>query len=85
MSDGPSNEKEIGAYIHCGKCLRDIPAGVSPAEYARTEAGWTPRGLQLWCRRHDLNIMHVDFEGHRHKANTTARDPEAAPPPGERH
>ena len=85
MSDGPGNDQEIGAYIHCGKCLHEIPAGTSPVEYARTEIGWTPRGFQVWCRRHDCNILHVDFEGQKHKANTTCKAADVAPPKGQRH
>lgn len=63
---------EIVQYMHCSKCLSDIPSGVSPAQHARLEVGWTKLGLQVWCRRHNCNVMHVDFEGAQHKANTTA-------------
>lgn len=69
----PSNNKEIVAFIHCKKCLAQRPLSTSPAEWAQTEVGWTMRGLQLWCRRHDINLLHVDFEGHKHPANTTAK------------
>ena len=75
---GPSNRNEIVAYLHCGLCLGEIKALVektgesqSPAEYADTEVGWTELGLQLWCRRHNVNICHIDFEGVQHRANTT--------------
>jgi hypothetical protein len=35
------------------------------------EAGWTQLGFQVWCRNHNVNILHVDFEGHKHPANAT--------------
>jgi hypothetical protein len=58
------NSKEIQAFIHCGACLKEsLPQNI--------EAGWTPLGFQVWCRNHDCNIVHVDFEGSKHKANTT--------------
>jgi hypothetical protein len=78
MSDGPSSNKEILAFIHCSFCVREIVDKVqetgepqSPAEYQKLEIGWTQLGLQVWCRRHDCNVMHIDFEGQRHPANTT--------------
>ncbi len=50
---------DIGAFIHCKKCLQGECN-------QRLEVGWTEQGLQVWCRRHDMNIIHIDFEGHRH-------------------
>ena len=61
---------EIKMYHHCRKCLEELPAGESPSSYQRISAGWTKRGLQIWCDRHEANIMHVDFEGQTHPANT---------------
>lgn len=66
------NTNEISGFIHCGMCLREVPKGTSPREYAQLEVGWTGLGLQIWCRRHEANVMHIDFEEHRHPANTTA-------------
>lgn len=67
-----SNENEIEAYIHCGKCLDEMPQGVSPKDWQRIQAGWTTLGLQVWCTRHECNVMHVDFQGQKHPANTNA-------------
>jgi len=64
---------KILMYMHCKKCLKDLPAGQSPRGYAAIEAGWTKLGLQLWCKRHEKNILHVDFEGHKHPAELNAR------------
>ena len=34
------------------------------AEYMRLDVGFTKAGLQVWCRRHDANVVHIDFRGH---------------------
>ena len=56
---------EIEAYIHCGECLKELPQDQSPMEFARTQTGWTEKGLQIWCNRHDLNIADLDFLGQK--------------------
>lgn len=68
-----TNENVINAYIHCTKCLEELPGGVSPMEYSRTQAGFTPEGIQVWCNRHDANVMHIDFDGMKFRANTTRK------------
>ena len=68
-----TNEKvpnEIISYFHCGMCLQEIPDGVSPAVWADLEFGFTEKGLQVWCRRHDCNLIHIDFEDQKHPAIT---------------
>jgi hypothetical protein len=75
----PSNENEIVAFQHCAKCLAELPPGTSPREWARFEFGWTMRGLQVWCVRHECNVLHIDFEGHKHPANATAKVDKDAP------
>lgn len=71
----PPNTKEIVMFMHCGLCLKERPKDVSPADYAKIEVGWTKQGLQVWCARHDVNVLHVDFEGQKHPANTLAKIP----------
>lgn len=66
-----SNAKEIVAFMHCGRCLTELPEGKSPQEWGSVEVGWTPEGLQVWCKRHDCNVLHIDFEGQKHPANIT--------------
>jgi hypothetical protein len=68
----------ISAYFHCTNCLDNRPKGTSPAEWVRLEAGFTKDGLQIRCQRCDLNICHIDFEGHRHPANFAGTDLEEA-------
>lgn len=68
-----SNDLQIRAYMHCGLCLDNLPSGESPESFARFSVGWTDEGLQVWCSRHKCNVLHVDFEGRKHPANTTRR------------
>lgn len=74
MTDLP-NTNSILSYLHCRQCIEEVKAGaaigMSPAEYQQLEIGWTKPGLQVWCRRHQSNVVHIDFEGQRHPANTT--------------
>lgn len=71
-----SNENNIGMYLHCKICASAIPEGESPATHARIAVGWTPVGIQIWCSRHDINIMHIDFQGNRHPADLTIANKE---------
>jgi len=65
------NTLSISTYFHCARCLEDRPEGESPASFARLAAGFTKEGLQVWCVRHECNIMHVHFQGMKHPANLT--------------
>lgn len=70
MSSVP-NTKEIKAYLHCNLCWREKPKNVFIRDYQQLEVGWTDLGIQVWCRRHNVNIVHIDFEKNKHPANTT--------------
>ena len=77
------NENGIGQFLHCILCLEELKNGrnadglvrktTSPHVYAWFEVGWTKQGIQIWCARHDCNILHIDFEGAKHKADTTRK------------
>jgi len=79
MKNG-NDKPEIGAdnqiltFIHCALCVGDIQAGRaeghSPQSYSNYSVGWTPRGLQVWCNRHNCNVANIDFEGAQHPAVT---------------
>lgn len=74
MTTFPSNELNILMYMHCGLCLKELKEQQieqSPRDYAQLEVGWTKIGLQVWCKRHECNVLHVDFEGQQHPADTT--------------
>ena len=72
------NKNSIRTYIHCKQCLEEVPIGASPKEYSKTQTGWTELGLQVWCNRHEINIVHIDFEGTQHPADTTCYNPDSA-------
>ena len=62
----PSND--IQMFFHCKECMEEIPDDLAPCDYQQLAVGWTEQGLQVWCSRHDMNIIHIDFEGHCHPA-----------------
>jgi hypothetical protein len=66
------NSNEILSYFHCMQCLTDPALIGTPLREQYLEVGWTMLGLQVWCRRHEINVVHIDFEGHQHPANVTA-------------
>jgi len=73
MSREIPNTNEIVAFLHCGLCQAEIPDGISPREWKDLEVGWTELGLQVWCVRHEVNVVHIDFEGMKHPANLTRK------------
>jgi len=54
---------KITMFMHCKLCLDERPPDISPREYAQLEIGFTVPGFQVWCRRHEANVIDVDFEG----------------------
>ena len=67
----PSNTRQISLYLHCARCLEDVPDRMAPRQWQDLEVGWTNDGLQVWCKRCDVNVIHIDFEGTKHPANLT--------------
>lgn len=55
--------------IVCAKCseevLQGLSNGLSMQDYAALDIGFTDVGIQVWCRRHNINVCHVDFQGNR--------------------
>ena len=70
MSEIP-NTNEIKMYLHCVLCIEELPRNESPQSYTMYEVGYTPQGIQVWCKRHNCNVIHIDFEGHKFPANTS--------------
>lgn len=66
-----SNALGIVQYLHCRLCLEELPRNESPQTFARLSVGFTQQGMQVWCVRHDCNVLHVDYEGHKHPAITS--------------
>lgn len=74
-----SNKLEIFSYCICSKCFEEWEAtrpGVSPSEFGRLNVGFTPppAGLQVWCVRHNVNVMHIDFQGQQHPADLSCEE-----------
>ncbi len=68
----------LAAYTKAvGEGATERDPTMAPMDYARLDVGWTPCGIQVWCRRHEANVLSIDFEGVRHPATTAAH---AAPP-----
>ena len=65
----------IMRYLHCKKCIEEFAdpkirsklgnSPMSAGDYQSIEVGWTPQGIQIWCKRHDENIIHLDFKGQK--------------------
>lgn len=62
-------QNKILNNIVCSKCEIEFKkAGTrshSLQEYSMLDVGFTNIGLQVWCRRHDVNVVHIDFNGNR--------------------
>lgn len=55
------HKNEIVSFMHCRKCLDTKPDSLSMRQWARLEVGVTSDGhLQVWCVRHDVNVMHTE-------------------------
>jgi hypothetical protein len=42
-----------------------MPDGESPASWARLSVGFSKEGMQVWCERHNMNVIHIDFLGQK--------------------
>jgi hypothetical protein len=69
MSRNIPASNAIVHYMHCKECLSDRPKSVAPREWASLEVGFTALGVQVWCKRHEINVAHIDFQDQQHPAN----------------
>lgn len=51
-------ENKIHSYMHCGRCLAELPPNESAESYARLSIGATKDGIQVWCVRHNRHVGH---------------------------
>ena len=56
-----TQQSDILSFIHCKQCLNELPTNTTPREWVKIEAGRTEIGLQIWCIRHERNIVHLDL------------------------
>lgn len=58
---------KIKEPLVCSQCFDEMSKGLtdkaSLQDYALFDVGFTDMGIQVWCRRHDLNVVHIDFDG----------------------
>ncbi len=58
------NIKEI---LICNRCYREYHAGLTDSkslqQYTILDVGLTDMGIQVWCRRHNVNVVHINFGG----------------------
>ena len=73
---GISISNNIDTFLHCELCYWELKqakteedfsligavAGESQMSYSRFEVGWTNQGFQVWCTRHNTNVIHIDFD-----------------------
>ena len=63
----------ITENLVCNQCYEEYCAGLTDSgslqQYTMLDVGLTDIGLQVWCRRHDVNIVHVDFGGKKLEAD----------------
>jgi hypothetical protein len=65
----PQAPKEfIYLYHRCPECEDEAAQWdnltfMSPREYAKLEIGYTDEGIQVWCLRHDRNVIHICLNG----------------------
>lgn len=77
-----SRDYSIVEVVHCALCVQELETNkipLTPKQYAKVEVGLTPVGLQVWCLRHQVNIVHLDFGGQKLRANTHAKTETARP------
>ena len=63
----------IEQNIICSKCETEFLLGSTDSrslqDYSRLDIGFTSIGVQVRCRRHDANVVHIDFAGQKPTAD----------------
>lgn len=73
LSGRVPSTNEIKHVLECKMCALTCPAGMDIHDWQDVTIGFTPYGLQMWCRRHQMNIFHADFRGSRVAFNVQAK------------
>ena len=71
MENTYDNKDRRVQFIDCSRCLENLPKDKSPAEYANTQMGFTEKGFQIWCNRHNLDVANYDLLGQKITLATT--------------
>jgi len=49
--------EEVSFWLHCARCIKEVPVGMSPKEYSRQQSGVTEDGrIIVWCNRHEMEV-----------------------------
>jgi hypothetical protein len=65
MKKPAQKENAIIKFMHCANCMKQKPLGISPRDWANIECGWTAHGFQVWCKRCEMNVIHIDLLGQK--------------------
>jgi hypothetical protein len=63
----PTEAKEIITPIRCERCVQEwsddesLSSRIPISDFQMIEAGLTAKGIQVWCRRHQLNVVHIEI------------------------
>lgn len=57
MTQPAPTKNEIHTFFQCVACIREKPPSQSPKNFMRLNVGIGPDGLQVWCVRHDINVV----------------------------
>jgi hypothetical protein len=60
-------------FINCKKCTEQRPSRFSMEEYSRIGVIKTEDGIQIWCVRHDIEIVFFPYEWEKSKFNTICK------------
>ena len=74
--------QEIHTFFQCAACMREKPASQSPQNFMRLNVGLTSEGLQVWCVRHDINVVKLSPDALR---EMLGKGPQCACCPGGLH
>ena len=68
----------ITAPIVCQSCLQEYQNICEPPfalrDFVEIDVGFTEIGIQIWCKKHNKNICHIDFDGHKLKSDFRCLD-----------
>jgi hypothetical protein len=63
-----NTDNKIECYLQCRYCcdevgyLNSIDDHINIKHYAQVQVGLTTKGVQVWCRRHNCNIAHIEVK-----------------------
>lgn len=57
MDSRQNSPKINGHFVHCKQCLSSLPLDTSPSEYQSIEVSFTGDRVQVWCKRHQCNMV----------------------------